>query len=44
MQVNFNGHDYLFVNPKLAGQPSVLNENQWVNFGGLQDLVIARGG
>jgi hypothetical protein len=31
MQVTFNGHAYLFVNPKLAGKYMPPTQNQWFN-------------
>ncbi|HSS98465.1 MAG TPA: hypothetical protein VLK33_15620 [Terriglobales bacterium] len=43
MQVTFNGHDYLFVNPKLAGQITPPNENQWVNYGGDKIWLLPEG-
>jgi len=43
MQVNFNGHDYLFVNPKLTGQHTEPNENQWVNYGGDKIWLLPEG-
>jgi hypothetical protein len=43
MQVSFNGHDYLFVNPKLAGQHLATTEDHWFNFGGDKIWLLPEG-
>src|SRR5882672_3785956 len=32
MQATFNGHDFLFVNPKLAGKYLPPSQDQWFNY------------
>ena len=34
MQVSFAGHDYLFVNPEVAGKYLPPTSSQWFNYGG----------
>jgi hypothetical protein len=43
MQVTFNGHDFLFVNPKLAGKRLPPTENQWFNYGGDKIWLLPEG-
>ncbi|HLV87624.1 MAG TPA: hypothetical protein VKV39_11640 [Candidatus Sulfotelmatobacter sp.] len=43
MQVNFAGHDYLFVNPKLAGKYMPPTQNQWFNYGGDKIWLLPEG-
>lgn len=43
MQVNFSGHSYLFVNPKLAGTYQPPNANQWFNYGGDKLWLLPEG-
>jgi len=43
MQVTFNRHDFLFVNPKLAGQSVPPDENHWVNYGGDKIWLLPEG-
>jgi hypothetical protein len=43
MQVGFNGHDYLFVNPKLAGKYIPPSEDQWFNYGGDKLWLLPEG-
>jgi len=43
MQVSFNGHDYLFVNPKLAGKTLPPNEDEWFNYGGDKLWLLPEG-
>ena len=43
MQVIFDGHAYLFVNPKLAGKYMQPSDDEWFNYGGDKALAIARG-
>jgi len=43
MQVTFNGHDYLFVNPKLAGKYMPPSQSQWFNYGGDKIWLLPEG-
>jgi len=43
MQVTFNGHAYLFVNPKLAGKYMPPTQNQWFNYGGDKLWLLPEG-
>lgn len=43
IQVTFNGHPYLFVNPKLAGKYMPPSENQWFNYGGDKLWLLPEG-
>ena len=43
MQVSFNGHDYLFVNPKLAGKHLPPSQDQWFNYGGDKLWLLPEG-
>ena len=43
MQVSFNGHAYLFVNPKLAGKYMPPSEDQWFNYGGDKLWLLPEG-
>ena len=43
MQVNFSGHEYLFVNPKLAGQYFPPSSSQWFNYGGDKLWLLPEG-
>jgi hypothetical protein len=43
MQVTFNGHDYLFVNPKLAGKYMPPSQEQWFNYGGDKLWLLPEG-
>ena len=43
MQVTFNGHDYLFVNPRLAGKSLPPNEDEWFNYGGDKLWLLPEG-
>jgi hypothetical protein len=43
MQVSFNGHEFLFVNPKLAGKYLPPNEDQWFNYGGDKLWLLPEG-
>src|SRR5205807_221549 len=43
MQVSFNGHDYLFVNPKLAGKYMQPSDDQWFNYGGDKLWLLPEG-
>ena len=43
MQVRFNGHAYLFVNPKLAGKYMPPSEGQWFNYGGDKLWLLPEG-
>ena len=43
MQVTFNGHDYLFENPKLAGKHMPPTEKQWFNYGGDKIWLLPEG-
>ena len=43
MQVTFNGHDYLFVNPKLAGKYLPPTQDHWFNYGGDKLWLLPEG-
>ena len=43
MQVTFNGHDYFFVNPKLAGKYLPPSQDQWFNYGGDKLWLLPEG-
>ena len=43
MQVRFDGHDYLFVNPEQAGKYMPPDEDQWFNYGGDKLSALAGG-
>jgi hypothetical protein len=43
MQVTFAGHDYLFVNPKLAGEYFPPNPTKWFNYGGDKIWLLPEG-
>ena len=43
MQVTFSGHDYLFVNPKLAGQYFPPSSSDWFNYGGDKIWLLPEG-
>ncbi len=43
MQVVFNGHEYLFVNTKLAGKYMPPSEDQWFNYGGDKIWLLPEG-
>lgn len=43
IQVTFNGHDYLFVNPRLAGKSLPPNEDEWFNYGGDKLWLLPEG-
>ena len=43
MQVTFDGHAYLFVNPKLAGQYLPPSEEHWFNYGGDKLWLLPEG-
>jgi hypothetical protein len=43
MQVTFAGHDYLFVNPQLAGKYSPPSSSQWFNYGGDKLWLLPEG-
>lgn len=43
MQVTFNGHDFLFVNPKLAGKRMPPTANRWFNYGGDKIWLLPEG-
>ncbi|MBS1851163.1 MAG: hypothetical protein JST79_09650 [Acidobacteria bacterium] len=43
MQVTFHGHDFLFVNPKLAGKRLPPTEDQWLNYGGDKIWLLPEG-
>ena len=43
MQVRFNGHDYLFVNPKLAGKYLPPSQDHWFNYGGDKLWLLPEG-
>jgi len=43
MQVSFNGHDLLFVNPKLAGKYLPPSQDQWFNYGGDKLWLLPEG-
>jgi hypothetical protein len=43
MQVSFDGHDYLFVNPELAGKYMPPNQDHWFNYGGDKLWLLPEG-
>src|SRR5215831_7800467 len=43
MQVRFNGHSYLFVNPKLAGKYLPPSQDHWYNYGGDKVWLLPEG-
>jgi hypothetical protein len=43
MQVTFAGHDYLFVNPELAGKYMAPTAAQWFNYGGDKLWLLPEG-
>jgi hypothetical protein len=43
MQVSFNGHDYLFVDPKLAGKYIPPSQDHWFNYGGDKLWLLPEG-
>ena len=43
MQVSFNGHAYLFVDPKLAGKYMPPSQDQWFNYGGDKLWLLPEG-
>jgi hypothetical protein len=43
MQVNFAGHDFLFVNPELIGKYLPPNASQWFNYGGDKLWLLPEG-
>jgi hypothetical protein len=43
MQVTFNGHAYLFVNPKLAGKYMPPSQDIWFNYGGDKIWLLPEG-
>lgn len=43
MQATFNGHDYLFVNPKLTGKSLLPSEDEWFNYGGDKLWLLPEG-
>jgi len=43
MQVSFDGHDYLFVNPEFAGKYIPPNQDQWFNYGGDKLWLLPEG-
>ncbi|HWF92423.1 MAG TPA: hypothetical protein VN684_09070 [Terriglobales bacterium] len=43
MQVTFNGHEYLFVNAKLAGKTLPPSEDEWFNYGGDKLWLLPEG-
>jgi hypothetical protein len=43
MQINFNGHEYFFVNPKLAGKYMPPLQDQWFNYGGDKLWLLPEG-
>src|SRR5215472_14865181 len=43
MQVTFAGHDYLFVNPELAGKYMGPSSTQWFNYGGDKLWLLPEG-
>lgn len=43
MQVIFDGHAYLFVNPKLAGKYMPPSQEQWFNYGGDKLWLLPEG-
>lgn len=43
MQVTFDGHDFLFVNPKLAGKYFPPSATEWFNYGGDKIWLLPEG-
>jgi Domain of unknown function (DUF4380) len=43
MQVTFAGHDYLFVNPELAGKYTPPSSDHWFNYGGDKLWLLPEG-
>jgi hypothetical protein len=43
MQVSFDGHAYLFVNPKLAGKSIPPSQDDWFNYGGDKLWLLPEG-
>jgi hypothetical protein len=43
MQVTFNGHPYLFVNPELAGKYIPPSQDEWFNYGGDKLWLLPEG-
>ena len=43
MQVTFDGHAYLFVNPKLAGKYMPPSQDTWFNYGGDKLWLLPEG-
>jgi len=43
MQVSFDGHAYLFVNPKLAGKYLPPSQDEWYNYGGDKLWLLPEG-
>lgn len=43
MQVSFDGHDYLFVNPELAGKYMPPSQDHWFNYGGDKIWLLPEG-
>ncbi len=43
MQVSFNGHPYLFVDPKLAGKYLPPSQDEWFNYGGDKLWLLPEG-
>src|SRR5579864_6162313 len=43
MQVTFDGHPYLFVNPKFAGKYFPPSSNEWFNYGGDKLWLLPEG-
>lgn len=43
MQVSFNGHAYLFVDPKLAGKYMPPSQDEWFNYGGDKLWLLPEG-
>ena len=43
MQVRFNGHDFLFVNPKFAGKYMPPSQDHWFNYGGDKLWLLPEG-
>jgi len=43
MQVSFNGHPYLFVNPKFAGKYLPPSPDEWFNYGGDKLWLLPEG-
>jgi hypothetical protein len=43
MQVSFDAHPYLFVNPKLAGKYMPPSQDQWFNYGGDKLWLLPEG-